>query len=63
MDKLLDSRHEGHIELGQVTLLFAEQGGLTKQAAAAEIDDFVKDIKVRDGYFYLHINATSRRLS
>lgn len=57
MDKLLDSRHEGHIELGLVTLLFEETGGLTKQASAAEIDDFVKDIKVRDGYFYLHINA------
>lgn len=57
MDKLLDSRHEGHVELGLVTLLFEETGGLTKQAAAAEIDDFVKDIKVRDGYYYLHINA------
>lgn len=57
MDKLLDSRHPGHVELGAVTLLFEETGGLTKQAAAAEIDDFVKDIKVRDGYFYLHINA------
>lgn len=57
MDKLLDSRHPGHVELGLVTLLFEEKGGLTKQAAAAEIDDFVKDIKVRDGFFYLHINA------
>lgn len=57
MDKLLDSRHPGHVELGAVTLLFEDTGGLTKQAAAAEIDDFVKDIKVRDGYFYLHINA------
>ena len=57
MDKLLDSRHDGHLELGQVTLLFEETGGLTKSAAAAEIDDFVKDIPVRDGFFYLHINA------
>lgn len=57
MDKLLDSRHPGHVELGAVTLLFEDTGGLTKQAAAAEIDDFVKDIKVRDGYYYLHINA------
>lgn len=57
MDKLLDSRHDGHQELGQVTLLFEDTGGLTKQAAAAEIDNFVKDIPVRDGFFYLHINA------
>lgn len=55
MDKLLDSRHEGHAELGLVTLLF-EETGLTKQASA-EIDDFVKDIHVRDGFYYLHINA------
>lgn len=57
MDKLLDSRHEGHLELGQATLLFDDAGGLTKTAAAADIDNFVKDIPVRDGYFYLHINA------
>lgn len=57
MDKLLDSRHEGHLELGQATLLFDDAGGLTKVAAAAEIDNFVKDIPVRDGFFYLHINA------
>jgi hypothetical protein len=57
MDKLLDSRHEGHVELGQATLLFDDAGGLTKTAAAAEIDSFVKDIPVRDGFFYLHINA------
>lgn len=57
MDKLLDSRHEGHLELGQATLLFDDAGGLTKVAAAAEIDSFVKDIPVRDGFFYLHINA------
>lgn len=57
MDKLFDSRHEGFVELGLVTLLFDESKGLTKAAAAAEIDDFVKDIPVRDGFFYLHINA------
>jgi hypothetical protein len=41
----------------QVRLLFQEDGGLTKEAAAAEIDDFVKAIQPREGFFYLHINA------
>lgn len=57
MDKLLDSRYEAHLEMGEATLLFDDAAGLTKKAAAAEIDDYVKNIKVRDGYFYLHINA------
>lgn len=57
MDKLLDSRHEGHVELGQATLLFDESGGMTKSAAAAEIDSFVNTLNIREGFFYLHINA------
>lgn len=57
MDKLLDSQSFFQEDEMQVRLLFQEDGGLTKEAAAAEIDDFVKAIKPREGFFYLHINA------
>lgn len=48
-------------EESKATLLF-EDGvgtglGLTKQAAALEIDEFVKNISPREGFFYVHINA------
>lgn len=57
MDKLLDSQSFFQEDEMQIRLLFKEDGGLTKEAAAAEIDGFVKDIKPREGFFYLHINA------
>lgn len=57
MDKLLDSQSFFQEDEMQVRLLFQEDGGLTKEAAAAEIDDFVKAIEPREGFFYLHINA------
>lgn len=57
MDKLLDSQSFFQEEEMQVRLLFRDDGRLTKEAAAAEIDDFVKAIQPRDGFFYLHINA------
>lgn len=57
MDKLLDSQSFFQEDEMQVRLLFQEDGGLTKEAAAAEIDDFVKAIKPREGFFHLHINA------
>lgn len=57
MDKLLDSQSFFQEDEMQVRLLFQEDGGLTKEAAAAEIDDFVKAIQPREGFFYLHINA------
>lgn len=57
MDKLLDSQSFFQEDEMQVRLLFQEDGGLTKEAAAAEIDDFVKAITPREGFFYLHINA------
>lgn len=57
MDKLLDIQSFYRPEDVTATLLFEEDGGLTKEASAAEIDSFVSTIKPRDGFFYLHINA------
>lgn len=44
-------------EEGKATLLFGEEGGLTKQAAAMEIEEYVRTIEPKEGFFYLHINA------
>lgn len=58
MLKLLDSNSFFHDDDQQVKILDLDQkASLVKQAADDRISAFAKDIKPRDGYMYLHINA------
>lgn len=57
MDKLLDIQSFYQPEEPTARLIFDDVGMLTKEASAAEIDEFVSHIKPEEGFFYLHINA------
>ena len=57
MDKLLDIQSYYQPEEPTARLLFDDGGMLTKEASAAEINEFVSHITPEEGFFYLHINA------
>ena len=55
MDKLLDIQSYYQPEEPTARLLFDDGGMLTKEASAAEINEFVSHITPEEGFFYLHL--------